>query len=29
MYESVTLSLSGNSTELTTNYCPSLNVYED
>jgi hypothetical protein len=29
MYESITLSLTGNSTILTTNYFPSLNVYED
>ena len=29
MYESVTLSLTGNTTILSTNYFPSLNVYED
>jgi len=29
MYESVTLSLSGNSTILSVNYFPALNVYED
>lgn len=29
MYESITLSLTGNDTTLSTNYFPSLNVYED
>ena len=29
MHESITLSLTGNSTELSENYFPSLNVYED
>lgn len=29
MYESITLSLTGNTTILSTNYFPSLNVYED
>ncbi len=29
MHESITLSLTGNSTVLTANYFPSLNVYED
>ena len=29
MYESVTLSLTGNTTILTTNYFPSINLYED
>jgi len=29
MYGSITLSLTGNSTILSTNYFPSLNVYED
>ena len=29
MYETVTLSLNGNTTKLSTNYFPSINVYED